>query len=382
MVQNLFQVRSDDMLFPKSNTAWLLEQAAIMKPYPVDIPQECGPWEAIVCPKRNGICGSDMHIYLTAKCSRGPVNIPFILGHECAGIVCAVGENVKNVKPGDRVALEPGEACLRCVDCKAGHYNQCEFMRFASDGFNDGTLQGFYRLPADLCHKLPDNMTLEEGALMEPLSVAVHAVNEIAKMRPGKNVIVFGAGPIGLVSVALGAKRIIAVNTAQDRLDFAKKYAATDIHAAAPMEPGETRAEYSIRHAEIIREKFGLSARGSTGIDYVFECSGAEVCIQTGLRLLKHRGSFVQVGFSRSDMSVPWNLINVRELNVTGTFRYGAGVYEMAIDLVSRGLVDVKPLLTHRYPFSQTLEAFATSKNGKGPDGEVAIKVMIDGPDV
>ncbi|WRT66406.1 uncharacterized protein IL334_003362 [Kwoniella shivajii] len=347
-------------------------------------PSPPGPYEAVVAPQFNGLCGSDMHIYLTALLGEEKMKEPFVLGHEASGIVVATGSDVKNVKVGDRVALEPGEGCGRCNDCKKGAYNHCDDMKFAAADGRDGTLQGLYKLPSDLCYKLSDNISLEEGALIEPLAVAVNAIINIANLPHSSNVVVFGAGPVGLLTMAvakaLGSRRIIAIDIQEERLNFAKSYAATDIHVASPMIKGESKTDYSKRHAEIIKQSLGISDRGIEAIDVVIDCSAAEVCMQTGIWLTKRKGIYVQVGCGPLYVNLPMRIIADRELTVKGCFRYGPGVYTRAIDLVSRGLIDLKPLITHKYPWEQASKAFTTTKAGKGDDGRLAIKVMIGPP--
>ncbi|RSH89674.1 hypothetical protein EHS25_002225 [Saitozyma podzolica] len=343
-----------------------------------------GPYDVVVVPKMTGLCGSDMHVFLEGRAGESLFSDPLVLGHECAGVVAQVGSNVKTLKVGDRVALEPGAACLRCENCKSGDYNQCGDFKFAAaDGF-DGTLQGYYTLPADIAYKLPDNVSLAEGALMEPLAVAVMSVSKVAKIGHNQNVAIFGAGPVGLLTMAvakaLGARRILAIDVNASRLEFAKQYVGAETHLAIPMNPGEAREDYSKRHGKYIMEKFGLGERGLEAIDLVVECSGAEVCVQTGIWLVKRRGKFVQVGAGPAHNLIPMSIFVNKEVTMIGSLRYGPGCYPMAIDLVSRGLVDLKPLHTHTFPFKDAILAFETTKKAMGPDGKPAIKVMIEGP--
>ncbi|WWC89300.1 uncharacterized protein L201_004221 [Kwoniella dendrophila CBS 6074] len=330
------------------------------------------PYEVVVAPQWNGLCGSDMHIYLTAMLGEEKMKAPFVLGHEASGIVVEVGTGVITLKAGDKIALEPGEGCGRCEDCKKGAYNHCENMKFAAADGRNGTLQGLYKLPVDLCYKLPDNISLEEGALIEPLAVAVNAITNIANLPHSANIVVFGAGPVGLLIMAvaksLGARRIISVDVQQERLEFAKSYVATDIHLASESKKGETKEEYSERHAEIIRRNLGITDRGLEAIDVVIDCSAAEVCMQTGLWILKRKGTYVQVGCGPLYVKLPMRIIADRELTVKGCFRYGPGVYTMAIDLVSRGLIDLKSLITHKYKWEDAVKAFEATKAGKGED--------------
>lgn len=153
-----------------------------------------------------------------------------VLGHESAGIVHSVGKEVKSVRLGDEVAMEPGIHCHRCARCREGKYNLCPLMAFAATPPYDSTLAKYYVLPEDFYYKLPGNMSLEEGALVEPASVAVHVCRQ-AGVAPGKSVVVYGAGPMGLlccaVSKAFGANKIVSVDINKEMLQFAGKYAAT-----------------------------------------------------------------------------------------------------------------------------------------------------------
>ncbi|KAH8916953.1 xylitol dehydrogenase [Atractiella rhizophila] len=339
----------------------------------------------IVSPRKTGICGSDVHYLKHGKIADFIVKDPMVLGHETAGIVVAVGPKVTHLKKGDRVALEPGETCRTCYDCKAGRYELCPSIEFAATPPFDGTLQGFYKLPGDLAYKLPDNVSLEEGAMIEPLSVAVQSVARIGGMKAGLNVAIFGAGPVGLlaqaVAKALGARRIIAVDIQERRLAFANKYVGSETFIPPKPEEGEQRIAYSRRVAGIMKEKFKVADRGLEGIDLAVDCTGAEACIQTALYLVKDGGTYVQVGMGNEFVQVPITAILTKEVTIKGSFRYGPGVYEQAIDLVARGLVDLKPLITHRYKFKDAIRAFKTTQDAKGEDGEDAIKTIIDGYD-
>ncbi|KAG0662965.1 hypothetical protein C6P46_003053 [Rhodotorula mucilaginosa] len=336
------------------------------------VPVDCDDDAAIVAPKATGICGSDVHYLKHGRIGDFIVKDPMVLGHESAAVVVKVGKNVKNVKPGDRVALEPGKSCRSCYDCKGGHYERCPDMIFAATPPYDGTLAGRYVLPADLCYKLPDNMSMEEGALLEPMSVGVHAVAKVAELKPGSNVVVFGAGPVGLLTAAaakgLGAARVIAVGSSR-----------TSIPLQLPQE-GEDKVDFQRRNAKEIQTRFGFTERGATGVDYVFECSGAEVCIGTSVFLLKHGGTMVQIGMGRPDISLDMHTVLTHELTIKGSFRYGPDVYRLSLDLVARGAVNLKSLITHRYTFKEAKEAFEANTKGVGKDGNAVIKIIIAGP--
>lgn len=210
-----------------------------------------------------------------------------VLGHESAGIIHSVGSSVESLKKGDRVAMEPGIPCRRCTRCLSGKYNLCPSMAFAATPPYDGTLARYYRLPEDFCYKLAEGMTLEEGALVEPAAVAVHVCRQ-ASVKPGDNVLIFGAGPVGLlccaVSRAFGARKVISVDINEERLAFAKQYAATDVFRSKKVGPEE--------NAKVMVEEMGLGG----GADVVIDATGAEVCIQTGIWAARTGASYCQAG--------------------------------------------------------------------------------------
>ncbi|PCH41102.1 xylitol dehydrogenase [Wolfiporia cocos MD-104 SS10] len=348
--------------------------------------------EVLIEVKKTGICGSDVHFLVAGRIGRYVVESPMVLGHESSGVVskALVGAKVKSLKAGDRVALEPGATCRVCEDCKSGHYESdeklCDNIVFAATPPSDGTLCRYYPIPADICYKLPDHMTLEDGAMIEPLSVAVHAVANIGNFRPNQSIAVFGAGPVGLLCMAaaraLGASRVIAIDIVPNRLDFAKSYAATDVHLPPAPEAGESRIRYSERNAKLLMQTLGVAERGPTAIDLVVDASGAEVSIQTGIIIAKAGGTYVQVGMGSPEVVIPVTTALTKELVFKGSFRYGPGDYPLAIALVSQGKIDLKPLITHRFSFEQASEAFQTTRAGKSEDGKGVIKAVISGPDV
>lgn len=290
-----------------------------------------------------------------------------VLGHESAGIVTQVGSAVTTLKVGDHVAMEPGISCRRCEPCKAGKYNLCENMAFAATPPYDGTLAKYYVLPEDFCYKLPASLSLQEGALMEPLSVAVHIVRQ-ARVTPGQSVVVFGAGPVGLlccaVATAFGASKVIAVDIQESRLEFARGYATT-----ATFMPDKVAAT---ENAERLRRENGLGA----GADVAIDASGAEPSVHTGIHVLRNGGTYVQGGMGRSEIQFPIMAACSKELTLRGSFRYGSGDYKLAVELAATGKVDVKKLITGTVKFEEAEFAFKEVKAGKG------IKTLIAGIDV
>ncbi|KAI4525680.1 chaperonin 10-like protein [Schizophyllum commune] len=347
---------------------------------------KAGPGEVIVAIKKTGICGSDAHYLTHGRIGDFVVTGPMVLGHESSGVIHEVGPKVTNVKPGDRVAVEPGATCGSCDACKSGHYNLCPDVVFAATPPYDGTLARYYQVPSHLVYKLPDNMSLEDGALIEPLSVGVHSVAKLGQFQASQSVVVFGCGPVGLLCMAtakaIGASRIIGVDIVPERLEFAKKYAATDVYLPGKPKEGESQVEYSKRNAQEMMQKLGITDRGESAIDLVIEASGAPPSIQTGIYVTKTGGTFVQVGMGTPNVTVDIGAIGAKELTLKGSFRYGPGAYKLGIAFVRDGKIDLKPLVSHRFPFDKAAEAFEVNRKGKGPDGKSVIKVMISGPDV
>lgn len=289
------------------NLSFVLEKPGSVKFEDRPVPTLQSPNDVIINVKYTGICGSDIHFWVHGAIGNLVVKSPMVLGHESAGIITAVGDKVTTLKVGDRVCMEPGIPCRTCARCKEGRYNLCPDMRFAATPPIDGTLAKYYTLPEDFCYKLSDDLSLEEGALIEPLSGALHAVRQ-ADVKPGKSIVIFGAGPMGLLSSAVarayGASKIVAVDINEERLAFAKKYAATHI-VTSKKESAEDAANRIITSCDL-----GL------GADCIIDASGAAICIQTALHAVRPGGTFVQLGMGQADIDFPIMALCVKELNV------------------------------------------------------------------
>ncbi|KAF9269140.1 xylitol dehydrogenase [Marasmius fiardii PR-910] len=364
------------------------------------IPELSSESDVIVEIKKTGICGSDailnrlqVHYLVHGRIGDFVVKNPMVSRllraahrHESSGVVSKVGSKVNHVKPGDRVAIEPGATCGSCSDCKSGRYNLCPDIVFAATPPYDGTLARYYRVSGSLVYALPDHLSLEDGAMMEPLSVGVHSVSHLGNFRANQSIVVFGCGPVGLlcmaVAKALGASRIIAVDIVPSRLEFAKQYVGAETYQPISPNEGEPRIEYSRRNAENMKKVLAIEDRGSKAIDLVIDASGAEPSIQTALYVVKIGGTYVQVGMGNPNVTIDLGMVMVKELVFKGSFRYGPGAYALAIALVSQGKIDLKPLVTHRYAFNDALTAFNTTRAGKSDDGKGVIKTIISGPDV
>ncbi|KAK2745194.1 hypothetical protein FQN55_006319 [Onygenales sp. PD_40] len=347
------------------NPSFILEGIKKVKYEDRPIPTIQNPYDVQVHVKYTGVCGSDVHYWDHGAIGDFIVKSPMVLGHESSGIVTAVGSSVTSLRAGDRVALEPGTPCRRCEPCMSGKYNLCLHMRFAATPPYDGTLAKYYILPEDFCYKLPEHVGLDEGALMEPLGVAVHITKQ-GSIVPGDTVVVFGAGPVGLLCVAVarafGASKVIAVDIQPNRLEFAKGYAATGTYE--PVRELDARG-----NAEKMKEVHALGR----GADVVIDASGAEPSVHTGIHVLRTGGTYVQGGMGRDVISFPIMAACTKELTIKGSFRYGSGDYKLALALVADGKVDVKKLITGEVKFEEAERALMDVKGGKG------IKTLIRG---
>jgi len=326
-----------------------------LEPVPVNEPKE---GEVLLEMQSVGICGSDVHYWKRGCIGDFVVRAPMILGHESSGKVIKVGPNVKHLKEGDRVTIEPGVPCRRCDFCRIGRYNLCADIVFLATPPVHGSIARYHAHAADFCFKLPDHVNYEEGAFCEPLSVGVHACRR-AGVSIGTKVFITGAGPIGLVSMlaakAMGADVVIMTDISQARLDFAKKMGATHVVLAE---------NDSQKTAQRVVETLGSMPNVS------IECSGAESSIQATFYATVSGGVVVLVGLGRPLASLPIVNAAVREIDVRGVFRY-ANCYPAALSLIASGRIDVKPLITHRYTINEAVQAFEMAESGQ------AIKVMI-----
>lgn len=331
--------------------------------------------------RQTGLCGSDCHYRSHGRIGEFVLTGPMVLGHESAGIVTEVAPDVTTHRVGDRVALEPGVPCRACKRCLSGVYNQCPHLVFAATPPFDGTLATYYNLLAPFAHKVPESMSMEEASLMEPLSVGMHAAVSRGKVCAQENVLVFGAGPVGLLTAAVarayGARRVVTVDIVAEKLAFAREFCATSTFTPTRANEGESSVDASARNARELISAIGDDVAENGGFDLVLEATGAQPCLQMAGWAVKPCGRIVQIGMGAPDVLMPVTRMLVNEVTMTGSFRYGAGDYERSIELVASGKIDVKRLVTHRYAFDDADKAFATTTRGAGEDGRACIKVQI-----
>ncbi|KAJ0174955.1 hypothetical protein K1T71_009096 [Dendrolimus kikuchii] len=307
-----------------------------------------------------GICGSDVHYWQSGQCGHFVLNEPMIMGHEASGVVAKIGAKVKNVQVGDRVAIEPGVPCRYCEFCKTGRYHLCPDILFCATPPVHGNLVRYYKHAADFCYKLPDHVSMEEGALLEPLSVAIHACRK-GGVTGGQTVLVLGAGPIGLLIMltakSMGATKVLITDVFQSRLDFAKKLGAD--HTLL-VKKDSNEAELVVKIHELLGGHPDVS----------FDASGAQATVRLSLLATKSGGVAVLVGMGAVEQTVPLAGALAREVDIRGIFRY-VNEYPIALSMVSSGKINVKPLVTHHFSMEETLEAYEVARQGAG------IKVMI-----
>lgn len=320
---------------------------------------EPGPNEVLLRMHSVGICGSDVHYWQKGRIGDFVVKKPMVLGHEASGTVVKVGSSVTHLKPGDRVAIEPGVPRETDEFCKTGRYNLSPTIFFCATPPDDGNLCRFYTHNANFCYKLPDNVTFEEGALIEPLSVGIHACRR-AGVTLGSKVFICGAGPIGLVSLlvakAMGAAHIVICDLSASRLEKAKEVGANFTLQISSETPQQI--------AQKVGDMLGCMP------EITIECTGAESCIQTGIYATRSGGTLILVGLGPAMVNIPIVDAAVREVDIRGIFRY-CNTWPMAISMLSSGRVNVAPLVTHRFSLEQALEAFETTRKGLG------VKVML-----
>ncbi|WP_158813922.1 L-idonate 5-dehydrogenase [Methylocapsa sp. S129] len=311
----------------------------------LDIP-ELGANDIRVRIAAGGICGSDLHYYNHGGFGVVRLREPMVLGHEIAGVVESVGASARRVKAGDRVAVSPSRPCNKCKFCLEGRQNQCLDMRFYGSAMRFPHVQGAFRevLVCDeaQAHVVADGVSLGEAAMAEPLAVCLHGARRAGPLL-GKNVLITGSGPIGALAVIAarraGAAEIIVTDVADGALGFARKVGADKtINIAA--EP-QALAPY---------------AADKGAFDVMFEASGNEAALRGGLDVVRPGGVIVQLGLG-GEMKLPVNTIVAKEIELRGTFRFHEE-FALAVALIGKGLVDVKPLISATLPFTAATEAF------------------------
>lgn len=351
--------------YGETNMKGKMKAAVLHKPLDlrveeVNIPQ-IRPNEVLVKMKRVGICGSDIHYYLEGQVASFIVKKPLILGHECAGEIAEVGSKVKNFESGQRVVIEPGFTCGKCEYCRKGRYNLCREVKFYATPPYDGTFAEYVSAPEQNVYIISDEMSYEEGAMIEPLAVGMMAA-KMGEVTAQDIVAVLGAGPIGQMALqaskTYGASETFVTDIIDYRLEYAKKNGAKEVINSSN---------------ENVIERI-LDLTDGKGVDVVIEASGAPSAIQQALDIVKSGGRVVLVGYPQKDVPMPIPKLISKELRIQGIHRY-ANVFPTAIRAVSSGKAAVKSYITHVFPLDQIKEAFETNVNKIGNPMKTQIEI-------
>ncbi|KAK2614363.1 hypothetical protein N8I77_001199 [Diaporthe amygdali] len=386
--------------------------------------------EVQVALRSTGICGSDVSYY--KKFANGDLCAcqPLSLGHESSGVVVAIGPQVSGFAVGDRVALEVGVPCGQCSICRKGRYNLCKKMRFRSSAKSfphfQGTLQDRINHPAVWCHKLPDNVSFDAAALLEPLSVAIHAVGNRARPEAGSTALVLGAGTVGLLTAAMarqsGCTTVTVCDVDQGRVDYALKkgFATHGYVVPRPLHMSSSSSSVSgistpgadgaMTPASSIFSTLDSKLEGAKataadiiaasktspsalladededdGFDFTFECTGKEVCMHTSLYATRPGGKVIMVGMGTPIQTLPMSVAHLREVDILGIFRY-VNTYAVGIRLLCAqkqggafGLPSLDDMVTHRLKgLENAKQAFELAGRTIDDEGRMVLKVVIE----
>jgi L-iditol 2-dehydrogenase len=308
-----------------------------------------GDGEKLVRVKAVGVCGSDLHWFGEGSIGDAKLEHPLVLGHEFAGITA----------DGQRVAIDPAIPCGQCEFCERGHPNLCANLIFAGHGKTDGALRQWMAWNEKSLFPLPDSISDADGAMLEPLGVAIHTV-DLGKLKTGMTVGVFGCGPIGLLIIQMaklsGASNIIATDKLAHRMEAAKHFGAT---YACFAEEGQELREIQ-------------AATNGRGVDVAFEAAGAQGSVDTSFEAVASGGKVVLAGIPNDDQTSFSASIARRKGLTIKLVRRMKHTYPRAIELVSKGLVDVRSIVTHRFPLEQASEAFRVAERREG------LKILIE----
>lgn len=342
-------------------------QAVLEKPktivfHEIPIP-EPGKDEVLLKVSRIGICGSDIHVY---HGKHKYATLPVVQGHEGSGVIAKAGSEVSGLMIGEKVTIRPQLFCKECIMCRKGRYNLClDYKVIGVLGSTTGMASEYFLIKASLVHKLPQGITLDQGAMVEPAAVAVHSV-KLGAAPVGNKTLVVGAGPVGdlvaQAAKALGAEKVIIVDISQERLELAKK-CGVDICVNS--------RDRSL--ADIIAEHFG-----SDGADVILDCAGAPVLVEQMVHAARRGTNIVLTGNYYDKVPVELGLVQRREINLVGVMNYLAEDYEDTIRFIARGDMKVDPLISTYFDIKDYNEAYQYIDENMAKVMKVLIKVVID----
>ncbi|TIX86657.1 NAD(P)-dependent alcohol dehydrogenase [Rhizobium sp. P44RR-XXIV] len=345
--------------------ALVLEQKGKLSLREIDLPLELGPGDVKIKIHTVGICGSDVHYYTHGAIGSFVVREPMVLGHEAAGTVVEVGRNVTNLQPGDRVCMEPGIPDLSSRASKLGIYNVDPSVRFWATPPIHGVLTPFVVHPAAFTYKLPDNVTFAEGAMVEPFAIGMQAAAR-ARIVPGDVAAVIGCGPIGimvaLAALAGGCSRVYISDFSAEKLAIAGRYPGI-----IPVNIGKQSLNDVIQ-----------SSTEGWGADIVFEASGSPKAYNGLFDLVRPGGALVMVGLPVEPVVFDVSGAIAREVRIETVFRY-ANIFDRALQLIASGKVDLNPLITETFKFSDSIGAFERAASGRPTDVKLQIVMESEG---
>lgn len=327
----------------------------------IEINEKLSSDDVRIKPVMVGICGSDIHYYLKGNIGEFIVKEPMVLGHEASGIITEVGSNVKKLKIGDRVCMEPGVPDFKSSQAKEGMYNLDPKVKFWATPPVHGCLRETVIHPANLTFKIPDHMSFKEGALVEPVAIGVYSAKK-AKIEPGDIALVMGAGTIGIVTAlaaeASGCSNVILADIKKEKLDFVKKHY------------NDRLITFDLSNGKLDGFIAGIAP---DGIDIIFEASGSKEAYTSSLHTLKPGGRLILIGMPSSPVPIDIVALQVKEISVDSIFRY-VNIYQRTINLISSGKLKIHPLVTHTYSFNEAMAAFDYASSLPGE----AVKIMIE----
>ncbi|KAH9426720.1 sorbitol dehydrogenase-like [Dermatophagoides pteronyssinus] len=347
------------------NEAFILydKMQARLSPHPN--PQEPGPNEVLIRALSTGICGSDLHYMHDMALGNIKITSPIVLGHESSGQIVAVGSNVTKFKPGDRVCYEPSMTCRRCEYCLRQEYNLCIVATTTCPPYN-GSLTYYYNHHEDFVYKIPDNVSAEEGAMIEPLTIAVYAAKR-GDLTVGDRMLILGSGPIGLLMVMMakvyGCTRTVITDIREDRLAMAKDLGADETILV-------DRSWNEDQTLEEIRKRFNGDLPNKC-----YECSGIAQNFRLAFRATKASGTCILVGMGPTEILLPIADAANREVLIKSVHR-SKGCFPLAIELAAQKKVNLPKLVTHRFTLKEAAKAFETGFKGEGC--KIIIKVGED----
>lgn len=342
--------------------ALVLERKGEIRLRDIDLPQALGPGDVRIRLHTVGICGSDVHYYTHGGIGDFVVRAPMVLGHEASGIVEEVGPGVTDLRPGDRVCMEPGIPDLGSRASRLGIYNVDPAMTFWATPPVHGVLTESVVHPAAFTYRLPEGVGFAEGAMVEPFAVGMHAAAR-ARIRPGDVAVVTGAGTIGimvaLAALAGGCGRVIVSDISAEKLAIAAQYPGV-----VPVDVRRTDLAEAVR-----------AETGGWGADVAFEASGAPEVFGSICQTVRPGGAVVLIGLPLAPVAFDVAAAVFRELRIETVFRY-ANVFERALALIAAGRVDLKPLISESFGFAQSVAAFERAAAGRPTD--IKLQIVMD----